>query len=163
MGLSGAGKTTLAQALKPLMDLKYGNTVILDGDELRAGLCQGLGFDPASRKENIRRCAEVAKLVLASGGNVIASCITPYESQRELVRDCLLEYDLYLVYLSASIDVCEVRDTKGLYKKFREQGGFPLTGKGDLFEEPSSEVIELDSGVLTVDQSIDYLLDKVDR
>ncbi|MCV6627739.1 MAG: adenylyl-sulfate kinase [Cellvibrionaceae bacterium] len=150
MGLSGAGKTTLAKALKPQLEAAGQATVLLDGDELRAGLCHELGFSKADRQENIRRCAEAAKLVLQSGHSVIASCITPYESQRQLIRRVLQGYPLTLVYLETSIEVCEARDPKGLYKKFRQRGDFPLTGKGDSFEVPSEVDLRLDTHALSV-------------
>lgn len=159
MGLSGAGKTTLAKAIKPNLDQRAGASVLLDGDELRSGLCSGLGFDKDSRLENIRRCAEAAKLIMASGCNVIVSCITPYEIQRELIQQTLSKFELNFVHLSASLAVCEQRDTKGLYKKYREQGPYPLTGKGDPFEPLSVPALDINTGVLSVEQSVNAVLD----
>lgn len=159
MGLPGAGKTTLARALKPILAERSGAAVLLDGDELRSGLCSGLGFEKEARLENIRRCSEVAKLVLNSDCSVVASCITPYNMQRELIRNTLAGFNISFVYLSATLEVCEQRDPKGLYRKFREQGPYPLTGKGDPFELPTQPVLTIDTGILSIEKSIDAILE----
>lgn len=135
-GLSGAGKSTLASGL--IADLRsLGLPVLaLDGDALRAGLCRGLGFSDADRAENLRRAAEVAKLGTASGLCVVASFITPLESHRQLVADLLGPTRVSFIHVSASLEVCRTRDTKGLYAR-AEAGRLPqMTGVSSGFEAP---------------------------
>lgn len=133
-GLSGAGKSTLANALVRDLRARGWPVLALDGDELRAGLCAGLGFSDADRAENLRRAAEVARLGTVSGLCVVASFITPLESHRQLVAKILRDENLSLVLLDAPLDVCRQRDVKGLYAQ-AHLGKVPkMTGLSSSFE-----------------------------
>lgn len=140
-GLSGAGKSTLAAAL--VADLRArGRTVLaLDGDELRAGLCHGLGFSDSDRAENLRRAAEVARLGAASGLCVVASFITPLESHRQLVADILRQQNLSLIHLDAPLEVCRGRDVKGLYAQAKKGQVDKMTGLSSPFEASASAAL----------------------
>ncbi len=132
-GLSGAGKSTLAGHLIQTLRKRGLGVLALDGDELRAGLCKGLGFTDADRAENLRRAAETARLALASRLCVVASFITPLESHRQLVAG-ILDPHLSLVHVDAPLPVCRRRDVKGLYAN-ASAGKVPLmTGVGSGFE-----------------------------
>lgn len=137
-GLSGAGKSTLANAL--IGDLRSrGHAVLgLDGDDLRAGLCTGLGFSDADRTENLRRAAEVAKLGSASGLCVVASFITPLESHRQLVAEILHRQKLSLIHVDAPLEVCRERDTKGLYAQAGKGKVDRMTGLSSPFDPPTA-------------------------
>lgn len=135
-GLSGAGKSTLATTLVGNLRSRGVPVLTLDGDELRAGLCRGLGFSDADRAENLRRVAEVARLGAVSGLCVVASFITPLETHRHLIAGILRRQNLSLIHLDAPLQVCRERDVKGLYAQ-ASQGKIPLmTGLSSLFEPP---------------------------
>ncbi len=136
-GLSGAGKSTLATALVDALRARGTAVLALDGDALRAGLCRGLGYSDADRAENLRRAAEAAKLGTASGLCVVASFITPLASHRRLVREILGGQDLSLVHVSAPLEVCRARDTKGLYARASAGQVAQMTGLSSAFEAPS--------------------------
>ncbi len=135
-GLSGAGKSTLASAL--VADLRGRGTSVLalDGDVLRAGLCQGLGYSNSDRAENLRRAAEAARLGNISGLCVVASFITPLETHRRIISDILGRQNLSLVHVSAPLEVCRARDTKGLYARAQAGQVAQMTGLSSAFEEP---------------------------
>lgn len=141
-GLSGAGKSTLAGHLIQTLRKRGLGVLALDGDELRAGLCKGLGFTDADRAENLRRAAEAARLGLASQLSVVASFITPLETHRQLVTG-ILAPRLSLIYVDAPLTVCRRRDVKGLYAN-ANAGKVPLmTGVGSGFEAPSQADLTL--------------------
>lgn len=134
-GLSGSGKSTIAEALQERIARRRWPVQLLDGDVIRRGLCRGLGFTPEGRHENLRRVREAAKLLRDCGAVAIAACITPYESDR---RDVQAEQRALLVHVATPLDVCEGRDPKGLWRRARA-GEIPnFTGVGDPFEEPLS-------------------------
>jgi len=136
-GLSGAGKTTLASALGKKLEDQGRPVLLLDGDVLRAGLCRDLGFSDEARAENIRRAAELAKLVAAQGQIVIAAFITPREDLRSLAREIIGRDKLDLIWVDAPFAVCRQRDPKGLYQR-SAAGNLPLfTGVNSVFEEPT--------------------------
>jgi bifunctional enzyme CysN/CysC len=158
-GLSGAGKSTLANALEVALHKRGHHTYLLDGDTLRQGLNGDLRFSEADRHENIRRTTEVAKLMMDAGLIVITALISPFRQGREAARAVIGREDFVEVYVSTSLDVCERRDPKGLYKKARS-GALPdFTGIGSPYEAPESPDIELDAGTLPVDESVARLLD----
>lgn len=162
-GLSGAGKSTLANALELALHMRGHHTYLLDGDTLRQGLNRDLRFSDADRAENIRRTAEVAKLMVDAGLIVIAALISPFRAGREMAREAIGSSHFVEAYVSTSLAVCEERDPKGLYKKARA-GRLPdFTGIGSPYEIPERADIELDAGVLTIDQSVARLLDALDR
>ncbi|MDI1249074.1 MAG: adenylyl-sulfate kinase [Lacunisphaera sp.] len=135
-GLSGAGKSTLAAALIDDLRTRGIAVLALDGDALRAGLCRGLGFSDSDRAENLRRAAEAAKLGAASGLCVVASFITPLEAHRRLVADILGAENLSFIHVSAPLEVCRSRDTKGLYARAQAGQVAQMTGLSSAFEAP---------------------------
>ncbi|HEY5326772.1 MAG TPA: adenylyl-sulfate kinase [Mucilaginibacter sp.] len=142
-GLSGSGKTTLANGLEQELFKSGFKTFILDGDNLRSGLCKDLGFSEGDRSENIRRVGEVAKLMMESGIIVLSAFVTPFEKDRNLVRKLIGENDYISVFVDCPIKVCEERDTKGLYKKAREGEIKNFTGISSPFEVPETSDLTL--------------------
>jgi len=153
-GLSGSGKSTVANALEVDLYKKGIKTYLLDGDNLRLGLNQDLGFKEEDRVENIRRVGEVAKLMVDAGLFVLASFISPFERDRQMVRDLFRDEDYIEVFISTSLEVSESRDTKGLYKKARE-GNLPnFTGISSPYEKPTNADIVIDTDELSIKDSI---------
>lgn len=152
-GLSGSGKSTLAHELEQTL-LKAGRlTYVLDGDNLRHGLCGDLDFSPESRTENIRRAGEVASLLADAGAIVLASFISPYRSDRKRVCSTIGADHFLEVHVDASLEVCEGRDPKGLYKKAR-QGLIPeFTGIDAPYEPPENPKVRVDTGKLTIEEA----------
>ena len=142
-GLSGSGKSTIANALDRQLNELGLHTYILDGDNIRLGLNKDLGFTDADRVENIRRVAEVAKLMMDAGLIVMTSFISPFEREREMAKQLIGEENFIEVYVSTSLEECERRDVKGLYKKARE-GKLPnMTGVGSPYERPQKPSLEV--------------------
>lgn len=136
-GLSGSGKSTIAEKLQRELHHSGRHVVALDGDNIRAGLNQNLGFSDEDRAENIRRIAEVAKLFADSGTIVLASFITPKRELRKLARS-IIANDLTCIYVKASYELCQQRDPKGLYAKVDSGQVKQFTGKDSGFEEPDA-------------------------
>ena len=158
-GLSGSGKSTLAVAAEKKLHDQGRITYILDGDNIRQGLNKNLGFSPEDRTENIRRIGEVAKLFTDAGVLVFTSFISPYRADRDQVRAIMAKGDFVEVYVAASLEVCEGRDVKGLYKKARA-GQIPeFTGISAPYEEPADPELVIDTGAQTLDQSVDTLIE----
>ncbi|ADP32073.1 adenylyl-sulfate kinase [Bacillus atrophaeus] len=145
-GLSGSGKSTIANAAaRELFEQGY-QVVVLDGDNIRHGLNNDLGFSDEDRKENIRRIGEVAKLFVQQGTIVITAFISPFREDRKQVRQLVDEGEFYEIYIKCDLDICEQRDPKGLYKKARN-GEIPFfTGIDSPYEEPKAPELVLDSG-----------------
>ncbi len=160
-GLSGSGKSTLAFELEQRL-FKMGDQVyVLDGDNVRHGLNSDLGFSQEDRTENIRRIGEAAGLFADAGYIVITAFISPYREDRRKARRAATD-DFHLIYLSADLAACEERDPKGLYKKAR-RGEIPeFTGISAPYETPERPDLVIDTGELTVEESLDVLLDYVD-
>nr|WP_152608133.1 adenylyl-sulfate kinase [Halalkalibacter okhensis] len=163
-GLSGAGKSTLANALEHQLFLEGKNSYVLDGDNVRHGLNKGLGFSDEDRKENIRRIGEVAKLFVDAGTIVCTAFISPFKEDRDRIRDLVEEGEFIEVYVRCSLETCEERDPKGLYKKARA-GEIPeFTGISSPYEEPDAPEIIVESDKQTVEESVNvivaYLKDK---
>jgi adenylyl-sulfate kinase len=157
-GLSGSGKSTLAFELeRRLLDLGH-VAYVLDGDNVRHGLSRDLGFSPEHRAENIRRIAEVARLFNDAGIVLITAFISPYREDREMARRIVGAERFVETYLAADIAVCEARDPKGLYRKARagELQGF--TGISAPYEPPPSPELRLDTGALSVEESLERLV-----
>ena len=155
-GLSGAGKSTLSSALKVKIDELVADNkkvFILDGDVIRQGLNKDLGFTPEARAENIRRISEVAKLFALAGQICFVAFISPYAKDREFARKIHAESNLkfYECHISASLEVCEKRDTKGLYKKAREGIIKNFTGISDPYEAPPTPELNIDTGTLDLE------------
>lgn len=144
-GLSGAGKSTLAHAVEAVLHQKGCHTFVLDGDNIRHGLCSDLDFSPQAREENIRRVGELAKLFMESGTIVLTAFISPYRADRERARSMVPHGDFIEVYCSSPVEVCEQRDVKGLYKKARA-GQIPeFTGISSPYEPPLKPEIVVNS------------------
>lgn len=151
-GLSGAGKSTIANATESLLHHQGYRTYILDGDNIRLGLSKDLGFSDADRIENIRRIAEVAKLMMDAGIVVITAFISPFRAERDMARSLIGSEDFMEVFVDTPLDVAESRDPKGLYQKAR-RGALPnFTGIDSDYEAPTAPDLTLDAASLTVDQ-----------
>jgi adenylylsulfate kinase len=157
-GLSGSGKSTVAVAAEQALIERGRLAYVLDGDNVRHGLNKNLGFSPEDRTENIRRIAEVAKLFTDSGVIVLTSFISPYRADRDAARAIFGEGDFVEVYVSTSLETCESRDPKGLYKKARA-GQIPeFTGISAPYEAPERPELVLDTGKLSVPESVAALI-----
>ena len=157
-GLSGSGKSTIASALEKRLYSLGRHTYVLDGDNVRHGLNRDLGFTDADRIENIRRVAEVARLMVDAGLLVIVSFISPFRNEREAARNLMGEGEFLEVFVDAPLDVCEARDPKGLYKKARRQQLMNFTGIGSPYEAPENPDAHLDTARLSVEAAVDKLL-----
>ena len=144
-GLSGSGKTTLARGLRKSFAQQGQLAKIIDGDELRQGLCADLKYSRQDRRENIRRAAEVCRLLNEAGIIVIAALVSPYREDREMARQIINPQGFLEVWLSTSIEVCEQRDPKGLYRQVRAGQINNFTGISDPYEPPCSADLELDT------------------
>jgi len=160
-GLSGSGKTTLASALERNLFAKGYLTQILDGDNIRSGINNNLGFSPEDRIENIRRIAEISKLLIHSGVICICAFVSPTEEIRKTVRDIVGEEDFLEIFVSTPIEVCESRDIKGLYRKARAGLIKEFTGVSAPFDIPQNAVLSIDTSDKTVDECVEILLDKL--
>mgnify|MGYP001080260482 CR=1 FL=1 len=163
-GLSGSGKSTIANKLNKLLFDKKIYSVILDGDNTRLGINKDLSFSEADRSENIRRVAEIAKLYVENSQIVIASFISPYKKDRLIAKNIISSNDFIEVYVNCTIDECEKRDVKGLYKKARNGEITDFTGISSPYEAPKSADIEIDTELNDVSSSVtlifNYLINK---
>ena len=156
-GLSGSGKSTLAIALEREL---YNSGIlcrILDGDNIRTGINNNLGFTEADRVENIRRIAEVAKLFVDCGVVTIAAFISPTEQLRQMAADIIGKDDFFEIYVNTPLEVCEERDVKGLYKKARQGEIKNFTGISAPFEAPLNPAITIDTSACSLEESINLL------
>ncbi len=157
-GLSGSGKSTIGYALEQRLSSGRHLTYVLDGDNMRHGLCSDLGFSHRDRTENIRRIGEVAALFADAGLIIITSFISPYRSDRELARQRVPAGKFVEVFLDVPVEVCERRDPKGLYKKARA-GEIPdFTGVSAPYERPGAPEIALDTELLSVDACVESIV-----
>ncbi|MGE0503351.1 MAG: sulfate adenylyltransferase subunit CysN [Rhizobiaceae bacterium] len=157
-GLSGAGKSTIANALEMRLHRKGYRTYILDGDNIRLGLNRDLGFTDADRVENIRRVAEVAKLMVDAGLIVMTAFISPFEAERRMARELFAAEDFRLIHIATPLAVAEARDPKGLYRKAR-RGEIPnFTGIGSRYEQPANADLTYDTSTRTADEIADDIL-----
>jgi bifunctional enzyme CysN/CysC len=157
-GLSGAGKSTIANAVEQALYLRGHHSYLLDGDNIRHGLNKDLDFSDAGRVENIRRIGEVAKLFVDAGLIVVTAFISPFRSDRRMVRELVQDGEFVEVFVNTPIDVCEKRDPKGLYAKARA-GQLPhFTGVTSPYEAPEAAEIEIDSSKMTVAESVDRVI-----
>lgn len=160
-GLSGSGKSTLANALEKKLFDEEKQVVVLDGDNIRHGLCSDLEFSVEDRHENMRRIGEVAKLFVESGVIVLASFISPYREDRERVRSRIPHGDFYEVYCKCDLEVCEKRDPKGLYKKARNGEIENFTGISSPYEKPIKPDITVNTNNMTIREEINFILDNI--
>ncbi|AMQ06303.1 adenylyl-sulfate kinase [Sporosarcina sp. FSL K6-1540] len=157
-GLSGSGKSTVSVALETELHAKGIHTYRLDGDNVRHGLNKNLGFSPNDRTENIRRIGEVSKLMVDAGLFTLTAFISPYQEDRDQVREIVKSDEFIEIYVKASLETCEERDPKGLYKKARlgEIKGF--TGIDAPYEEPVNPEIIIDTNQLNIVESVKVIV-----
>ena len=157
-GLSGSGKSTIAVAAEKVLLQRGRAAYVLDGDNVRHGLNKNLGFSPEDRTENIRRIGEVAKLFTEAGVIAVTSFISPYRADRDAVREIMESGDFVEVLVDASVETCESRDVKGLYKKARA-GEIPeFTGISAPYEAPEKAELVLDTNTQSVEESVGSLI-----
>lgn len=157
-GLSGSGKSTLAGALEAELMQRGIHTYLLDGDNVRHGLCSDLGFATADRQENLRRVGEVAKLMVDAGLVVLAAFVSPYRAERAAIRARLSEGEFIEVFVDTPLSECEQRDPKGLYKKARAGEIKHFTGIDDPYEAPEQADIHLVNHGQGIEQGVAILL-----
>jgi adenylylsulfate kinase len=160
-GLSGSGKSTIAKGLEKALHERGFLTKLLDGDNVRTGLNNNLGFSEEDRTENIRRIAEVSRLFLDGGIITINSFVSPTYAIRDLARSIIGPEDFLEVYVNASYALCEERDVKGLYAKVRAGEIKNFTGKDAPFDEPVDPAVEIPTADQTPEQSVQYLLERL--
>ena len=161
-GLSGSGKSTLAIALERELYKRGFLTRILDGDNIRSGINNNLGFSEADRTENIRRIAEVSKLFVDCGIVTIAAFISPTRAIRQMAREIIGKDDFLEVYVSTPLEECEKRDVKGLYKKARKGEIRDFTGISAPFEAPLHPFLEIDTSCHSLEESVKILLEAIE-
>ena len=157
-GLSGSGKSTIANAVEAKLFELQKHTYLLDGDNIRMGLNKGLGFSDEERVENIRRIGEVAKLFVDSGMIVLSAFISPFIADRKQVRDLVKEGEFIEVFVDTPLSVCESRDPKGLYKKARN-GEIPnFTGISSPYEAPAAAEIHIKNDGISVEEAANQVI-----
>ncbi|MCE7785513.1 adenylyl-sulfate kinase [Staphylococcus xylosus] len=158
-GLSGSGKSTISVALEKALYDQQVHTYRLDGDNVRHGLNKNLGFSPEDRTENIRRIGEVSKLMVDAGLVTVTAFISPYQADRDVVRELLAEDEFIEVYASCSLDECEARDPKGLYQKARSGEIQGFTGINAPYEEPQNPEIVIDTEQYSVEDAVTQIIE----
>jgi adenylylsulfate kinase len=158
-GLSGAGKSTLAHAVEERLHQMGCRTFVLDGDNVRHGLCGDLGFTTEARIENIRRVGEVAKLFMEAGIIVLTAFISPYRADRDRVRSMAAPGDFLEIYCNSPIEICETRDVKGLYKKARAGQIQEFTGISSPYEVPLHPDLTVNTGLADLDACVRQTLE----
>jgi adenylyl-sulfate kinase len=161
-GLSGSGKSTIANALEQALFERGMHTYVLDGDNVRNGLNNNLTFTAEDRSENIRRIAEVSKLMIDAGLVVLASFVSPYKSDREVVRDTVGTTNYMEVFVNTPISECEKRDVKGLYAKARAGEITNFTGINAPYEAPENPEIEIDTTKVSVAEAVAIIVDRIE-
>jgi len=157
-GLSGSGKSTLAHALEDALHKNKVRTYVLDGDNIRRGLCKDLGFSDNDRTENIRRIGEVSNLMMEAGVIVMTAFISPFIKDRKIVRELAVDGEFIEVFCDADLEICESRDPKGLYKKARA-GEIPeFTGISSPYEVPEDPELIIKSGQDSIDNCVSNIL-----
>ena len=157
-GLSGSGKSTIANLLEKCLHAQGKHTYLLDGDNVRHGLNRDLGFTEADRVENIRRVAEVAKLMVDAGLIVLVSLISPYRSERRMARGLFAQGEFVEVFVDTPLEVCEMRDVKGLYAKARKGELKNFTGIDSPYEAPDAAEIHFQSSQASAETGVDQIL-----
>ena len=157
-GLSGSGKSTLANAVNAALFERGLGTYVLEGDNVRHGLCKDLGFSDADREENIRRIGEVAKLFLDAGVIVLTAFVSPFRADRDKARDLVEAGDFFEIFCAADLDVCESRDPKGLYAKARSGAIKEFTGISSPYEAPDTPELKIDTGAQDLAESVNVVI-----
>ncbi len=162
-GLSGAGKSTLAHAVEDALHTRGCSTFVLDGDNVRHGLCADLGFSPEARAENIRRIGEMAKLFLEAGIITLTAFISPFRADRERVRNLVADGDFIEIHCNTPIEICEQRDAKGLYAKARQGLISDFTGISSPYEKPEHPELTLNTGEDSLQDCVKQVLDLLEQ
>lgn len=162
-GLSGSGKSTLAHAVEEFLHQQGYRTFVLDGDNVRHGLCTDLGFSAKDRQENIRRIGELAKLFMEAGVIVLTAFISPYRADRDRVRSMVEKGDFIEVYCDASIEICEARDVKGIYKKARAGQIQDFTGISSPYEPPHNPELSVPTGTAELAFCVKQVVDEIQK
>ncbi len=162
-GLSGSGKSTLAHAVEERLYRRGCRSFVLDGDNVRHGLCGDLGFSAHDRQENIRRIGEVAKLFMEAGTIVLTAFISPYQADRRRVRQMVSDADFIEIYCDAPIEICEARDVKGMYKKARAGQIADFTGISSPYEAPDHPEIIVETGQMGLDDCVSRIMVELER
>lgn len=160
-GLSGSGKSTIANKVEEILHTKGVHTFALDGDNIRKGINRDLSFSPADRSENIRRIAEISKLFLDAGLVVLAAFVSPYKKDRDRVRSIVKDVNFVEIYVNTSLEECEKRDVKGLYKKARAGEIENMTGISSPYEIPDNPEIEIKTKDKSIEESAQSVLSYV--
>lgn len=158
-GLSGSGKSTIANALERKIHAMHKHTYLLDGDNVRHGLNKDLGFSDSDRVENIRRIGEMGKLFIDAGLIVISAFISPFQSDRQIVRKLVNQDEFIEVFIDAPIEICEQRDPKGLYRKARCGEIKNFTGIDSPYEAPMNPDIHIKTDSMSVNKAVQYIID----
>ncbi len=161
IGLSGSGKSTLANLVEVELHKKGYKTYVLDGDNIRLGLNKDLGFSDSDRKENIRRIAEVAKLFVDAGVIVLSAFITPFEEDRNQIKEVIGKDDFMQIFVDCPLEVCEKRDVKGLYAKARNGEIKNFTGIDSPFETPQNSDLVIHTDKESLEESVKSILNKI--
>ena len=162
-GLSGSGKSTLAHSLEEKLFQRGCRTFVLDGDNVRHGLNSNLDFSDASRTENIRRISEVSKLMLESGLIVMTAFISPFKKDRYEAKKLISNNDFFEIYCKATLEICEARDVKGLYKRARAGEIKNYTGIDSPYEEPENPDLIVDTDNETLEDSVSKILNFLEK
>ena len=162
-GLSGSGKSTIANAVEAALLAQKKHTYLLDGDNIRMGLNKGLGFSDEDRIENLRRIGEVSKLFVDAGTIVLTAFISPFRSERQRVRDLVDEGEFIEVFIDTPLEVCESRDPKGLYKKARAGEISDFTGIDSPYEAPEFPEIHIRNDRLPIEKAAAQVLDYLEK
>ena len=160
-GLSGSGKSTIAQGLERKLYNEGFFAQVLDGDNIRSGICNNLGFSVEDRRENIRRISEVAKLFLHSGIIAINSFISPTKAIRAEAKSIIGDSDFIEIYINAPLEVCEARDVKGLYKKARAGEIKGFTGIDSPYEAPENPTLEIRTDEVSVEEAVELIYNTI--
>jgi adenylylsulfate kinase len=158
-GLSGSGKSTIAHVVEEELYLAGCQTFVFDGDNVRHGLCANLSFSEADRHENIRRIGEMAKLFTEAGVIALTAFISPFRADRDRVRALVSENDFIEIYCNSPLEVCEQRDSKGLYKMARDGEIKNYTGISSPYEAPEHPDLELDTAAKSVEYNVEKVMD----
>ncbi|MDH5496798.1 MAG: adenylyl-sulfate kinase [Nitrospira sp.] len=160
-GLSGSGKSTLAHAVEEILHQRGCRTFVLDGDNVRHGLCGDLGFSAQDRHENIRRIGEVARLFMEAGLIVLTAFISPYCADRAQVRHMVATGDFIEIYCNASIEICEMRDVKGVYRKARAGQIRQFTGISSPYEAPENPELTVKTGTVSLEACAQQVIGEI--
>lgn len=160
-GLSGSGKSTLAHAVEETLHQRGCQTFVLDGDNVRHGLCGDLGFSPTDRQENIRRIGELSKLFMEAGVIVLTAFISPYRADRECVRGMVEQGAFIEIYCDTPIEICETRDVKGMYKRARAGEIANFTGISAPYEVPEKSELSVDTGTEKLNVCVQQVVDEI--